>query len=63
MSEPVIASNEFQSTVEVGKIFGIKPETVRDWIDRGHLEGVRINGRWRVRRASVVALMNQKFGS
>lgn len=54
--EPLVTTNY------VAELFSVSNETVRDWIKKGHIEGVKINGYWRVKRASVVAFANSRYG-
>lgn len=60
--DPVMDDTRFYSTAKVARMFGITTETVRDWISVGKLEGVRINGMWRIPHAAVVELANSVYG-
>lgn len=46
------------STRKCADIFGVTTETIRDWIDRGRLDGVKIGNNWRVKESSVRRLVN-----
>lgn len=61
--ENEIEIGSMMTTVQVGKIFSVKAETIRDWIMQGKLPGAtRINGVWRIPEASVRALAAGKVG-
>ncbi|OLD63922.1 MAG: hypothetical protein AUF65_00810 [Chloroflexi bacterium 13_1_20CM_50_12] len=38
---------------EAGDILGVSSYTVREWINQGKLEGVRIGVRWKVRPEAI----------
>lgn len=48
---------------EVAELFGVKPRTVREWINSGKLKGIKIpSGRWRVAQSEVTELMLSTYG-
>ena len=50
------------STKEVADIMGVTSETVRDWINRGRLTGVRLpSGQFRVTRAALSTFAQHNF--
>ena len=53
------------SVIEVAKMVGRKPSTVRGWCAAGQLDGYRLNGRdWRVTHAALQAfLQGQRKGT
>lgn len=50
------------STKKVAQLFSVQPETVRDWIDTGKIEGTKINGQWRIKKSEVMRFGKQKHG-
>ncbi len=48
---------------EVAAIFEVQPITIREWCRSGILDAVRPGRDWKIRRASVEALVQSKFGS
>jgi len=50
------------STVKVAETFGVTTETVRNWITRGVIKGVKVGSHWRVPRSEVLRLANEKYG-
>jgi len=46
----------------VADLFSVTQETVRLWIKQDKLQGVQINGYWRVKRVDLLAFANRKFG-
>lgn len=62
MSDVVPPDEQFYSTAKVAELFSVTPETVREWIKNGSLEAIRVNSYWRVRRSSVLAFANSKYG-
>jgi excisionase family DNA binding protein len=51
------------STKKIAALFDVTPETVRDWIEQGKLEGaVKINRSWRVPKSKVMAFARQRHG-
>lgn len=55
--------DEWYSTRQVASLFHVTTETVVNWIKKGQLPATRINGRWRIKRADVVAFGNAKYSS
>lgn len=50
-------------TVEyVAKVTNFKEYTVRDWLRTGKLEGVKIQGEWRIAHSELVRFVNEKWG-
>jgi excisionase family DNA binding protein len=62
MSDPVPPEEQFYSTKKVTELFDITVETVQNWINRGILEAIKVNGLYRISRASVLKLGNSKYG-
>jgi excisionase family DNA binding protein len=50
------------SVKEVAPIFGVEEATIRIWLREGKLEGTRPGKNWRIKRTSVEALAQTKFG-
>jgi excisionase family DNA binding protein len=50
------------TTKKVGELFSVTTETVRNWIEKGELRAVLIQGRYRIPKSEVVKLGNSKFG-
>lgn len=51
------------TTAKVAELFGVTTETVRDWLAKGKLRGIRLEtGQYRVRRADLMAFANKTFG-
>ena len=53
----------FYTTAEVGTIFGVSPETIRDWLNAGKIVGVKIGAEWRVCKAELDRLAVEKYGA
>ncbi len=51
------------STPAIAEMFSVTTETVRRWIGEGRLDGIQINGHWRVPRRSVVRFAQSRYGS
>jgi len=62
MSNPIPPEEQFYSTKKVAELFDVTVETVQNWIQRGLLDATKINGLYRVSRASVLKLGNSKHG-
>ena len=62
MTDVIPADQQFYSTKKVADLFDVTVETVRNWIDSGQLEAVKINGYWKVKRQSVIDFANSKYG-
>lgn len=63
MSNPIPPEEQYLSTTSVAQIFDVSVETVISWIKKGQLDAISVNGRWRIRRASVQALGTSRYGS
>lgn len=61
MSEITLPEDRFMSTKEVADLFGVTKETVVNWCKKGHIDAIKIEGYWRLRRQSVIAFANQKY--
>ncbi len=57
----VSEDDPFLSTATVARMFDVKPETVRDWIENGKLAGTKINRSWRVRKSEVKRFSEQRY--
>ena len=62
---------EWMTVVEVAAMLRVHPQTIRDWLDAGHLAGTRFGGKgsgsgrggvWRIRRVDVDALAQKRNG-
>lgn len=51
------------STTKVAALFDVRPETVRDWIEQGKIEGVKINRSWRIKKSEVLRFGQQRHGA
>ena len=51
------------STHEVGEMFGVTSDTVRDWLVAGRLIGFKLSPRspWRVKHADLLAFANARY--
>lgn len=55
--------DRLMTTAEVAEIFGVKKETIRDWMRKGMLPGSKVgNGPWKIPRSAVVKLATEKYG-
>lgn len=52
---------KFYSTAEVAELFGVTPETVRDWVKAGKLKSHKIGQRVKIRRDDLIAFGNSKY--
>jgi excisionase family DNA binding protein len=60
---PYTEDDPFLKTDSIAKMFDVKPETVRDWIRDGKLEGaIRIGGSLRVPLSEVKKMGERKYG-
>lgn len=60
--DPMADFDPLLSTQRVAALFDVKPETVRDWIESGKIEGTKINGQWRIKKSEVMRFGKQKHG-
>ena len=60
---PEEVEDRWHTTKEVGTIFGVSGETIRNWIAAGHLRSKIIAGRHRIPHSEVKRLANHRFGS
>lgn len=61
--EDPVASKTY-TTTEVGKMFDVTSETVRDWIVKGHLPAVRLpSGTYRIHRSTLVEFGTSRYQS
>lgn len=63
MTDIVPPEEQFYSPKKVAETFQVTQDTVHNWRRQGLLKGVKINGRWRIYRSSVIALANARHGS
>lgn len=49
------------TTKQVGEMFEVTAETVRNWIDKGQLRAVKVNGFYRVPLEDIQALALSKY--
>lgn len=61
MSPKTQALPVLMTTRKVAKMFDVSAETVRNWLTSGQLEGIKVNGFWRVTEESARALATAKF--
>lgn len=47
------------TTRDVATMFAKTQDTIREWIETGKLDGVKIHGYWHVKRESALALLEQ----
>jgi hypothetical protein len=50
ISNMIDCNQEFISSDELAKIYGINPQTARIWCKTGKIEAKKINGRWYVKK-------------
>ena len=53
--EPVPIGEKLLTIREAAEVLRLKPRTVREYVQRGEIEGRIIGGRWRFRRADLDA--------
>lgn len=54
----------FLSVSKVAQIFDVSPYTVREWLkstEEGSLQGIKIQGHWKVRESEVNRLAKEKY--
>lgn len=59
-------SDQWLSTNEVGQLFSVSGETIRNWIAQGKFGkdgAIQINGYWRIKRSAVVAFARKNYGT
>jgi excisionase family DNA binding protein len=61
-ADPMEDFDPLLSTKRVAQLFDVQPETVRDWIESGKIEAVKVNGLWRIKKSVVMAFGHQKHG-
>lgn len=52
-------NDELLTVNEVAQILKIHPFTIRLWLKQGKLSGVKIGGRWRVRRSALEGFIGE----
>ncbi len=45
--------HKYLTTFEVSKMFGVTPQTIRNWIRKGKIEGKKIGHLWLIRTESI----------
>lgn len=55
--------DKLYDTAFVAEMFSVTKETVRNWIERGELEALRVNGYWRIPRRALLAFANSRYCS
>lgn len=56
-----LKENQMYSTGAIAELTGFNVETIRNWIDNGKLKGIKVEGRWRVRRRDLLDFLNSKY--
>ncbi|MBI4491553.1 MAG: helix-turn-helix domain-containing protein [Chloroflexi bacterium] len=56
---PQSGAGEWLSTGEAARLIGVSPQTIKNWVTSGALDGVRLGGRIKVRRHSVMAYVDR----
>lgn len=46
----------------VAEMFDVSAYTVREWLKSGKIQGVKLNGRWRILKSEAVKLANTEYG-
>jgi excisionase family DNA binding protein len=60
----VTTTTTFLTVPEIAKQLRVWPETVRHWLHRGELEGVKLpGGDWRIRAVDLDAMLQGRKGS
>lgn len=54
--------NPLYTVGQVAKMFGVDTPTIRDWINKGKIQGHMILGRWRIQHSEVVRVANKEYG-
>ena len=72
MSDPVVSdeplfdpeNDKLYTTNDIAAMFGVRTETVRDWIASGRLPAIRLrSGHLRVTRKQAIAFANHRFST
>lgn len=50
------------TTEQVARMCEVTTETVRAWLTKGELKGVRLNGYWRVMRKDLQEFLEARYG-
>jgi excisionase family DNA binding protein len=50
------------STERIAELFEVTAETVRNWIEKGSLPGVKVNGYFRIPLSAVRKLAKGRYG-
>jgi len=45
-----MTEKEYLSPVEIAELLGIAEGTVREWLRRGELKGIKVGRQWRIKR-------------
>lgn len=54
---------KYYTTRYVAQLFEVVTETVTDWIKRGELRAIKIDGgRWRIPKSAIVEFANKRYG-
>lgn len=51
------------STKTVAAIFGVKANTVRDWINTDRIKAVKFTGEWRILKSEVAKFAEREYGN
>lgn len=46
---------------EVAKLFGVTPETVRNWIHDDRIKALKHGGRWKVSQSEITRMATSNF--
>lgn len=52
-------NEKFYSPSEVAKMYNLKEETVRKWLYRGHIKGIKLGRLWRIPESSLQEFIQQ----
>lgn len=59
LADPV--NDKLFTAHEVAELFGVTPETVRNWINDGRIHGLKHGGRWRVTQSEITRMATSNF--
>jgi excisionase family DNA binding protein len=56
----MVAIEKYLSPEEIAEALGIVPATVREWLKKGELKGMKLGRLWRVKESDLEAFLESK---
>lgn len=52
----------YYSTTHVAQTFELTTETIRNWIDRGYIKGIKVGLNYRIPKSEVIRIAKERYG-